>query len=295
MLDVTVGGTEIWVTAETAYNERVARVENQIIARLRDRLGTARNANEMFRVFSKFNTLLVRQKIRGAIQEYQTQLIESVKEDIKRLHQKFTTNYRYSEAFHMSQLRDLPPVAGAIIWAKQIERQLATYMQRVEDVLGKGWELYAEGQKLQSESASFKNKLNTQPLFAAWLADLQRRDMKINGRVFDVTKSRAAGNQYQLVVNFDPQVITLFKEVRNLIWLGFAVPHGVSTLAKEAKKVYPHAVSLMETVRTYTQTVNLINANPEIIILLADYRNNTQAMISRGEHIGTLRSIWASC
>lgn len=50
--------------AEQAYNERVARVENQIIARLRDRLGTARNANEMFRVFSKFNTVLIRQKVR---------------------------------------------------------------------------------------------------------------------------------------------------------------------------------------------------------------------------------------
>lgn len=81
-------GSEIWVAAENAYNERVARVENQIIARLRDRLGTARNANEMFRVFSKFNALFVRPKIRGAIQEYQTQLIDSVKEDIKRLHDK---------------------------------------------------------------------------------------------------------------------------------------------------------------------------------------------------------------
>lgn len=56
-------GNEIWVTAENAYNERVARVENQIIARLRDRLGTARNANEMFRVFSKFNALFVRPKV----------------------------------------------------------------------------------------------------------------------------------------------------------------------------------------------------------------------------------------
>lgn len=54
------------MTAETAYNERVARVENQIISRLRDRLGSARNANEMFRVFSKFNALFVRPKIRGA-------------------------------------------------------------------------------------------------------------------------------------------------------------------------------------------------------------------------------------
>lgn len=57
-------GTEIWLTAESAYTERVARVENQIIARLRDRLGTARNANEMFRIFAKYNALLVRNKVR---------------------------------------------------------------------------------------------------------------------------------------------------------------------------------------------------------------------------------------
>ena len=57
-------GTEIWVAAENAYNEWVVRVENQIIARLRDRLGTARNANGMFRVFSNFNALFVRPKVR---------------------------------------------------------------------------------------------------------------------------------------------------------------------------------------------------------------------------------------
>ena len=38
----------------------------------------------------------------------------------------------------MSQLRDLPAISGAIIWARQIERQLGLYMNRVEDVLGKG-------------------------------------------------------------------------------------------------------------------------------------------------------------
>lgn len=188
----------------------------------------------------------------------------------------------------MSQLRDLPPVAGAIIWARQIERQLATYTQRVEDVLGKGWELYADGQHLKSESDAFKKKLNTQPLFDAWAVDIQGRGIKVNGRVFDVVKTRSAAaagaNQftYHLVVNFDPQIITLFKEVRNLIWLGFPVSHTTSNLAKDAKKVYPHAVSLMETVRTYEQTVDLINANPEIVILLADYRITVQQMITKG-------------
>ncbi|EGN94189.1 hypothetical protein SERLA73DRAFT_97057 [Serpula lacrymans var. lacrymans S7.3] len=283
VLDVSVEGTEIWITAENAYNERVARVENQIIARLRDRLGTARNANEMFRVFSKFNALFVRPKIRGAIQEYQTQLIDSVKEDIKRLHDKFKTQYRFSEAYHMSQMRDLPPIAGAIIWARQIERQLLTYMKRVEDVLGKGWELYAEGQKLQSESTAFRKKLDTRPVYEAWLHDINRRDMGVNGRLFEIVRLRGGG--YQLAVNFDPQIITLFKEVRNLLWLNFQVPHAITNMAKDAKRVYPHAVSLMETVRTYGQTLDLVENNKGIEWLVAEYRNEAQRMVAKGMNI----------
>ena len=49
------------------------------VSRLRDQLGTAKNANEMFRIFSRFNALFVRPHIRGAIREYQTQLIQRVK------------------------------------------------------------------------------------------------------------------------------------------------------------------------------------------------------------------------
>ncbi|KIL61809.1 hypothetical protein M378DRAFT_82045 [Amanita muscaria Koide BX008] len=283
VLDVSLDGTEIWVAGENAYNERVSRVENQIIARLRDRLGTARNANEMFRVFSKFNALFVRPKIRGAIQEYQTQLIDSVKEDIKRLHDKFKTQYRYSEAYLMAQMRDLPPIAGAIIWARQIERQLSAYMKRVEDVLGRGWELYAEGQKLQSESNAFKKKLDTRPVYEAWLQDINRRNMSIDGRLFEIVRLRSGG--FQLAVNFDPQIITLFKEVRNILWLGFQVPHTITNMAKDAKRVYPHAVSLMETVRTYGQTLDLVEHNKGIEWLVAEYRNESQRMIAKGMNI----------
>ena len=45
----------------TAYNERVSRVENQIMATLRDRLGTVRNANEILWV----NELFVGPKVRA--------------------------------------------------------------------------------------------------------------------------------------------------------------------------------------------------------------------------------------
>lgn len=284
VLDVTQEGTEIWSAAEHAYNERVSRVENTLIARLRDLLGQAKSAREMLRVLSQFNSLFVRPKVRGAVQEYQQQLLQSVKLDIQALHDKFKAQYRPSQANHLSQLRDLPEIAGAINWARQIERQLEVYMRRVEDVLGKGWELYAEGQRLHNESETFKRKLATAPLFQGWLQDIARKDLSISGRLFSVHRNRATST-FELVVAFDPQVISLFKEVRNLTWLGFQIPHGINNLAKDAKRVYPHAVSLMETTRTYTQTCNLVVANPGIARLVAQVQNDVHNLISQGMNL----------
>ncbi|MBW0465869.1 hypothetical protein O181_005584 [Austropuccinia psidii MF-1] len=281
VLDTSPEGTQIWTTAEAAYNERVSRVENQIISRLRARLGSARNATEMFRVFSKFNALFVRPKIRGAIQEYQTQLIESVKEDIGRLHDKFRTQYRHSEAYPMSQLRDIPPVAGAIIWARQIERQLFTYMKRVEDVLGRGWENYAEGSRLATDSNNFLKKLDTKPIYDQWVKEWNKRDMTIAGPIFEIARNRST-DIYSLVVAFNPEVIVIFKEVRNLSWLGYNVPYQMNSSAKDAKKVYPNAVSLMESIRTYTQTLTKVHEISGISELVANYRNDLCQLISRG-------------
>lgn len=167
-LDVSKEGMEAWEAAMKRYDERIDRVETRITARLRDQLGTAKNANEMFRIFSRFNALFVRPHIRGAIREYQTQLIQRVKDDIESLHDKFKVQYPQSQACKMSHVRDLPPVSGSIIWAKQIDRQLTAYMKRVEDVLGKGWENHVEGLKLKQDGDSFRAKLNTQEIFDDW-------------------------------------------------------------------------------------------------------------------------------
>ncbi|EER38945.1 dynein heavy chain [Histoplasma capsulatum H143] len=246
VLDVSEEGTQIWIQAEASYNERTSRVENSIIAQLKDRLATAKNATEMFRVFSKFNALLVRPKIRSAISIHQSELIELVKHDIAKLHERFKQQYGHSQAHPMAQLRDLPPVSGAIVWARQIERQLDGYMR--------------------------KN----------WLQDVQRRNITISGRLFKIFRNRATGNTLELDVNFDPQIIVLFKEVRNLVWLNYQVPHAINTISKEAKRVYPYAISLIESVRTALQTMRSISSMAEVSILLSGYKNDVQALIMKG-------------
>ncbi|CAG8502150.1 6068_t:CDS:10 [Scutellospora calospora] len=283
VLDVSIEGGKILIQAENTYNERASRVENQIIANLRDRLGIRKNANEMFRVISMFSALIVRPKIHGVIQEYQKELFDTVKKDINKLKEKFIQQYRKSEASHMSQLRDIPSISGFIIWARQIERQLQIYIKRVEDAFGKDWETFEEGQKLIIECNDFKKKLDTRPIFEAWQTEIcNRRDINFTGKLFKITRNRAQGNILKLEVNFDPQIITLFKEVRNLLWLDCQVLHNINTLAKVTKHVYPFAVSLIETVRIYSQTVQKVQKHPEIIMLVAAYRNEVQAMIAEG-------------
>ncbi|XP_044735865.1 dynein heavy chain, cytoplasmic isoform X10 [Chrysoperla carnea] len=298
-LDISREGLEAWDAAVQRYEERIDRVETRITAHLRDQLGTAKNANEMFRIFSRFNALFVRPHIRGAIREYQTHLIQRVKDDIEALHEKFKVQYPQSKSCRISMVRDLPPVAGSIIWAKQIDHQLTTYLRRVEDVLGKGWENHIDGQKLKADGDSFRLKLNTQEIFDDWARNVQSRNIGVSGRIFTIESVRSRsgrGNILKLKVNFLPEIITLSKEVRNLKNLGFRVPLAIVNKAHQANQLYPFAISLIESVRTYemtlekltsrinaqNQSLNKIEDKTSIVPLVAGMRKEVLTLISEG-------------
>ncbi|KAK7789348.1 hypothetical protein R5R35_002380 [Gryllus longicercus] len=284
-LDISREGLDAWDAAVRRYEERIDRVETRITAHLRDQLGTAKNANEMFRIFSRFNALFVRPHIRGAIREYQTQLIQRVKDDIEALHEKFKVQYPQSKSCRMSTVRDLPPVSGSIVWAKQIDRQLTAYLRRVEDVLGKGWENHIEGQKLKADGDSFRLKLNTQEIFDEWARKVQQRNLGVTGRIFAIESHRSRvgrGNVLKLRVNFHPEIITLAKEVRNLKSLGFRVPLAIVNKAHQANQLYPFAISLIESVRTYERTLEKIEDKASVIPLVAGLRKEVQMLIAEG-------------
>ena len=161
-----------------SYDERIERIETRITLLLRKQLASAKNAREMFRIFGRFNALFVRPHIGGAIREYQSQLVQSVKQDLDNLQKE----YLHSQAMQLSApshvlacAHDIPPVSAAIIWARQIERQLFAYMRRVEDVLGTGWEKHREGQDLKELSDNFKAMLNTQEMFEEWCKRVQTK------------------------------------------------------------------------------------------------------------------------
>jgi dynein heavy chain 1 len=63
----------------------------------------------------------------------------------------------------------------------------------------------------------------------------------------------------KLKVNFLPEIITLYKEVRNLKSLGFRVPLAIVNKAHQANQIYPFAISLIESNRTYERTLDKVS------------------------------------
>ena len=213
----------------------------------------------------------------------QANLIQRVKADIESLQQKFKVQYTQTQNAKMSEVRDLPPISGQIIWAKQIERQLMMYLRRVEDVLGRGWEAHVEGRALKEEGEAFKAKLDTTALFEKWAADANARPMTVTGRIFDIDVARTSSEtRLVLSVNFHSQIITLSKEVRNLKWLGFRVPLTVVNKALQAHHSYPYAISLRASVRTYQQTLDKLSTQPTLASLVANYHKQIQTRIAEG-------------
>lgn len=122
-----------------------------------------------------------------------------------------------------------------------------------------------EGQKLKADGDSFRLKLNTQEIFEDWARKVQQRNLGVSGRIFtiDTQRSRtgARGNVLRLRVNFLPEIITLAKEVRNLKILNFRVPLAIVNKAHQANQLYPFAVSLIESIRTYERTLEKVRVS----------------------------------
>ncbi|KNC74251.1 hypothetical protein SARC_13196, partial [Sphaeroforma arctica JP610] len=79
MTDVSLEGSKAVQAAEDDYNKKIDQIETGIAAKFREQLAVAETSQEMFRIFSKYSPLKVRDRIWGAIQEYQGRLLQRIR------------------------------------------------------------------------------------------------------------------------------------------------------------------------------------------------------------------------
>ena len=227
----------------------------------------------MFRVFARFNLLLTRTRVRAAVKEFQVQLISTVAEAVRKLQSKFTLKYEASSAARISRLRGIPPVAGKILWAKQMERQVHTLMERMSNVLGPDWGQQLEGRQLRKSGDELLAKLDARSFFRKWVMEWEK----------DITASATSLlNSYPIIVepdgrsgelvakvNFDEKNEVLSKEIRHLKWLGFGndIPKTLTMVAEEATRRYPYAVAIKTALRSYQAVRVLVTKDLEPLVM----------------------------
>ncbi|KAH0477442.1 MAG: hypothetical protein KVP17_003594 [Porospora cf. gigantea B] len=252
VLDCSPAGKTTWDSALKVYEERVGKVETQIGMQLQQRLAGASSSTEMFRVFSEFNAIFFRKKIRAAIQHYQAQLLQQVKEDLRLLQVKCDSAYEMSDGGRISRLKSVPVPASELIWSTQVESRVATSLRRIENVLGPSWKQHLDGQKLRQDGESFQAKLNVSSLFDQWLArNKTAHKFDLSNPVF-VVYEMGPGN-YEVRVNMDDSMLNLYKEIRYLHGLNFRVPYAIRVTADDTRAFYPYVVWLRQCLRSFNQ------------------------------------------
>jgi dynein heavy chain 1, cytosolic len=276
VMDISEAGTRAWISAHQMYEKRLERTEEKVTRLLEDRLGAAQTAEEMFRVFSTFNPLFFRPAIRNAVNSFRAALVKNVREDVRRLQDKFRLRYEDSLERATADLRDIPPLSGTIIWARQIENQLTTLMKRLEDVLGLGWEEHFEGKQLKEVCDELHTYLDTDQLYKDWLqvqlkADTQKYS-KLKEFLLLVVDDPRSGRK-TLQVNFDDKQVVVFKEVRYLEWLlpGMstthkAIPSTLLSMSREAYARYPIATALQAALSGFAQAKSGISTSNSVLL-----------------------------
>ena len=273
VLDLSPVGTQAFTVALEEYDLQMDALEERLARLLRDKLQACHDAEDMFRVFARFHLLLERPRVRAAVKEFQMQLIQTVAVAVEKLQSKFTLKYESSAAARISRLRGIPPVAGKILWAQQMERQVHTLMERMGHVLGPNWGQLLEGRQLRKSGDELLAKLDARSFFRHWVMEWEKEltqaaTSKISSYPI-VMEPVGRGGALVARVNFDEKSELLFKEIRHLKWLGYGkdIPRTLNMVSEEALARYPFAVAIKTALRSYQAVRVLVTPELEPLVM----------------------------
>jgi dynein heavy chain 1 len=293
VFNLTSQGSAAFYGALEAYDRRMDVMEERLARLLRAKLEAAEDAEELFRVFARFNPLLFRNRVRAAVKDFQIQLIQTVTCAINNLLSKFSEHYETSPSFNMASARGIPPVSGKIIWAKQIERQVTTWMSRMSNVLGDDWGQQLDGRTLRRSCDELLAKLDARSFLRSWILQWEKElisgtSSRLETFPIIITTSSQKKDKYEARVNLDNNLELLFHEVRTLLWLGFEkdIPRTLRSLSDEAFSRFPYAIALRSSLRSYSATRKSIT--PEMEPLLESELFSIRDIVSEAFDVGNV-------
>ncbi|KAH8584742.1 dynein heavy chain [Cryptosporidium sp. chipmunk genotype I] len=287
ILDLSAIGLETWEAGKQAYNNKVDASETLLIKQLREQLSGCGNTLEMFRILGRYNPLFFRPRIRSAVEEYQSILLDKVQSDFQLLQLRYQNPYQKSAASQFSCLRDIPNIGGMLVWSHLLQERIQSIYLKLEDIFGPNWEFESQGHKVKTDGDHITSKIHPNQIVDFWLQ--QRKDDKLtydlNKPVLGLMKSgNLSSSTFVLASTIDSGILSLFKDLRIIQSYAYRVPYSVKVLADELKLLYPYISHLNSLCINWMRIATQLEVEPgkRISPLLTPFRQEVYNIIQEG-------------
>ena len=276
--DLSKQGKNQLVKALAEYNVEINSVEKEIIMKIRDLLGSTKGYNEMFKVFTRFSSLMKKSEVKTAIQEYQNQLLKKVQDNTNELFLKYKKKFNNSGGVRIAKFYEMLDVSGNFIWSEQISEHIQNNMKDIEIILGDNFKSTQKGQEIVKFYDNFKKMKEKK----GGVEKFDKSEINLDGSLLKLDTIHR-NNTLKLVVNFSEDSENKIIELRNLIK---KKDYFQSTLSKKyyfkknAWPVYVNALRLIETVKIWNYLVPKIDE--KMTNLLANQLKKVYVQIEKG-------------
>ncbi|XP_004619390.1 dynein axonemal heavy chain 8 [Sorex araneus] len=243
---------------------------------------------------SSFGKILSSQQALQLLQRFQKLkmpcLEAEINHTIERILQFYAAELEATKKLYLSQkddpplARNMPPVAGKILWVRQLYRRISepiNYFFKNSDILSspEGKAVIRQYNKLSYVLVEFEVIYHT-----AWVREISQLQYALQATLF--VRHPESG---KLLVNFDPKILEVVRETKCMIKLKLEVPDQAKKMLKMESKLKSDKLHLQGLLQYYDE---LCQEVPSVFVnLMAPKMRKVESVLRQGLTILTWSSL----
>ncbi|CAG0883700.1 unnamed protein product [Cyprideis torosa] len=245
----------IWKAAVANFESFLVPAEKRIAHKLRKQLQTMQeNIPQLVQEYRRYAALLQHAVIRNELRDQRAHLLTTLTGHVRASH----SHFRSKGPTPLGTISGMSELVRTLTWVQQMEGKMKSMLEVADKVLGdldsgKVTELRESIKTFQEDLAQSR-----QDQFNSWsqdmLASINDRTLSLSTSQKVVGFQKGRGERSRMVVNYNPDLVTLIREVRQLSALGFAVPRKIQDVTAEAGK-YMRQAKALEKVACFHNTI----------------------------------------
>jgi dynein heavy chain 2 len=236
-----------WKEAVERYKERIVALEKKAALKLKRILGSLHSQpTQLLREFQKYKDVITRKTISEQLESEIDVLVTQLTHSIKAYAKEYEEMLLHSKE---SAQMNVTPVISNIMWARKVISKLG----ETDTIINALGITKAKSQSLSGPLFEDLCKYEREQ-FDIWVEDITKAMNDPNGELILEKTGKLMELNFEtgrLEVNYGSQLVSLLREVRQLLSMGFTVPNHIQKIAETGQKFYRHGIVLQQVANFY--------------------------------------------